>query len=166
MADSSIREHLTKLLSWEDAHISFEAAVTDLPVHLQGTNPASLPYSPWQLVEHLRITQADILDFCRNPKYRELKWPDDYWPSSASPPDSTAWDTSVREFLRDRAGLQDLSKDPKITLEARIPHGEGQTYLREILLAADHAAYHIGELVVVRRLLGAWPPARNDRRLK
>ncbi|HSJ75865.1 MAG TPA: hypothetical protein VK899_06765, partial [Gemmatimonadales bacterium] len=102
--------------------------------------------------------QADILDFCHNPKYRELKWPVDYWPPSSSPPDSAAWDKSVRDFLQDRAALQDLSRDPKITLEARIPHGEGQTYLREILLAADHAAYHIGELVVVRRLLGAWPP--------
>ena len=131
------------------------------PTELRGTNPSNLPYSPWQLVEHLRITQADILDFCRNPKYRELTWPDDYWPSSKSPPDFTAWDNSVRDFLRDRAALQDLSRDPKINLEARIPHGEGQTYLREILLAADHAAYHIGELVVVRRLLGAWPPGRN-----
>ena len=161
MADSSIREHLAKLLSWEDAHTSFEAAVGDLPAELRGTKPSHLPYSPWQLVEHLRITQADILDFCCNPKYRELTWPDDYWPSSQSPPDSAAWDKSVRDFLRDRAGLQDLSRDPKINLEARIPHGEGQTYLREILLVADHTAYHIGELVVVRRLLGAWPPGRS-----
>jgi len=161
VADSSIREHLAKLLSWEDAHTSFEAAVGDLPAELRGTKPSHLPYSPWQLVEHLRITQADILDFCCNPKYRELTWPDDYWPSSQSPPDSAAWDKSVRDFLRDRAGLQDLSRDPKINLEARIPHGEGQTYLREILLVADHTAYHIGELVVVRRLLGAWPPGRS-----
>jgi len=161
MADSSIREHVAKLLSWEDAHTSFESAVADLPVELRGTKPSTLPYSPWQLVEHLRITQADILDFCRNPKYRERTWPDDYWPSSESPPDSAAWDNSVRDFLRDRAALQDLSRDPKITLEARIPHGEGQTYLREILLVADHTAYHIGELVVVRRLLGAWPPGKK-----
>ena len=163
MADSSIREHLAKLLSWEDAHTSFESAVADLPAELRGAKPSNLPYSPWQLIEHLRITQADILDFCRNPKYRELTWPDDYWPSSASPPDSAAWDKSVRDFLRDRAALQDLSRDPKINLEARIPHGEGQTYLREILLVADHTAYHIGELVVVRRLLGAWPPGGNAR---
>ncbi|MFL5450072.1 MAG: DinB family protein [Gemmatimonadales bacterium] len=163
MADSSIGEHLVKLLGWEDAHTSFESAVADLPADLRETKPPHLPYSPWQLVEHLRITQADILDFCRNPKYRELKWPDNYWPSSDSPPDSAAWDKSVRDFLRDRAALQDLSKDPEIALEARIPHGEGQTYLREILLAADHAAYHIGELVVVRRLLGAWPPGRSTK---
>lgn len=161
MADSSIREHLVKLLGWEDAHTSFESAVADLSADLRGTKPPHLPYSPWQLVEHLRITQADILDFCRNPKYRELKWPDDYWPSSGSPTDSAGWEKSVRDFLRDRTALQDLSRDPKITLEARIPHGEGQTYLREILLAVDHTAYHIGELVVVRRLLGAWPPGRN-----
>jgi hypothetical protein len=132
-----------------------------LPADLRGTKPSNLPYSPWQLVEHLRITQADILDFCRNPKYRERTWPDDYWPSAESPPDSATWDKSVRDFLRDRAALQDLSRDPKVALEARIPHGEGQTYLREILLVADHTAYHIGELVVVRRLLGAWPPGRN-----
>ena len=161
MADSSIREHLVKLLGWEDAHTSFESAVAELPADLRGATPQHLPYSPWQLVEHLRITQADILDFCRNPKYRELKWPDDYWPSSGSPPNSAAWEKSVRDFVRDRTALQELSRDPKITLEAQIPHGEGQTYLREILLAADHAAYHIGELVVVRRLLGAWPPGRN-----
>ena len=135
--------------------------MADLPAELRGTKPSNLPYSPWQLVEHLRITQADILDFCRNPKYRERTWPDDYWPSSESPPDSATWDKSVRDFLRDRAALQDLSRDPKITLEARIPHGEGQTYLREILLAADHSAYHIGELVVVRRLLGAWPSGKE-----
>jgi hypothetical protein len=163
VADSSIREQLAKLLSWEDAHTSFESAVAELPADLRGTSPSNLPYSPWQLVEHLRITQADILDFCRNPKYRELKWPDDYWPPSASPPDSAAWDKSVLDFLRDRAALQTLSRDPKITLEARIPHGDGQTYLRELLLAADHATYHIGELVVVRRLLGAWPPGKDTK---
>lgn len=151
------REQLAKILSWEEAHVSFDAAVADLPPALRGMKPAGLPYSPWQLVEHLRITQHDILDFCRNPAYRELTWPDDYWPPAAAPGSLTAWDDSVAGFQRDRAELQQLARDPNVDLEARIPHGSGQTYLREVLLAADHAAYHIGELIVVRRLLGAWP---------
>jgi hypothetical protein len=150
------REHLAKLLSWEDAHVAFDAAVANLPPAVRGQAPAGLPYSPWQLVEHLRITQHDILEFCRNPAYVELSWPDDYWPSSSAPSSPAAWDDSVRRFQQDRAALQELARDPAIDLEARIPHGSGQTYLRELLLAADHAAYHVGELVVVRRLLGVW----------
>jgi hypothetical protein len=153
-----LREHLAKLLTWEDAHASFDSAVADLPDALRGKQPKGLPYSPWQLLEHLRITQHDILDFCINPGYRELTWPADYWPRQASPIDSGAWDDSIQQFKRDRAALQRLSRDPDIDLESAIPHGQGQTYLRELLLAADHAAYHIGELIVVRRLLGAWPP--------
>ena len=160
MATSSlIREHLVKLLAWEDAHASFDSAVAELPARLRGEQPAELPYSPWSLVEHLRITQHDILDFCVNPQYRELAWPDDYWPRSPRPDNDRAWTESIAEFQRDRAALQRLAKDPKIELESAIPHGKGQTYLRELLLAADHAAYHVGELIVVRRLLGAWPAA-------
>jgi hypothetical protein len=154
---TSIREHLVKLLSWEDAHVGFDAAVAELPARLRGNVPADLPYSPWQLLEHLRITQHDILDFCRNPAYRELSWPDEYWPRAAAPPSPGAWDASIEQFRRDRSALEELARDPSVDLEARIPHGSGQTYLRELLLAADHAAYHIGELIVVRRLLGAWP---------
>jgi hypothetical protein len=155
----SLREQLARLLAWEEAHASFEKVVAGLPAALRGVQPAGLPYSPWQIVEHLRITQADILDFCRNPKYVELAWPEEYWPASAVPPSDAAWDESVRGFRADRDALQALARDAKVDLESRIPHGQGQTYLRELLLAADHAAYHIGELVVVRRLLGAWPPA-------
>ena len=151
-----LREQLVKLLSWEDAHVGFDTAVADLPARLRGTAPAGLPYSPWQLVEHLRITQHDILDFCRNPRYQEMSWPNDYWPPAASPPSPAAWDASIEQFRADRSALEALARDPAIDLEARIPHGTGQTYLRELLLAADHAAYHIGELIVVRRLLGAW----------
>lgn len=155
-AATPVREHLARLLSWEDAHVGFDAAVADLPVKLRGQIPTGLPYSPWQLVEHLRITQGDILEFCRNPGYVERSWPDDYWPSSAAPSSPSAWSDSVEQFRRDRAALQQLARDPATELEARIPHGSGQTYLRELLLAADHAAYHVGQLVVVRRLLGAW----------
>jgi hypothetical protein len=158
MATSTVlREHLVKLLEWEDAHAGFEAAVANLPDTLRGQRPAGLPYSPWQLLEHLRITQHDILDFCVNSSYRELKWPDEYWPRSPSPASGGEWEESVRQYRQDRVELQRLARDPKVELESRIPHGNGQTYLRELLLAADHAAYHIGELIVVRRLLGAWP---------
>lgn len=155
-ADSSLRQQLVRLLAWEDAHVSFDAAVANLDPAMRGTRPSGLPYSPWQLLEHLRLTQEDILDFCRNPGYRERRWPDDYWPASPDPPTPDAWAASVRGFERDRDALQALTLDDGIRLEATIPHGNGQTYLRELLLAADHAAYHIGELVVVRRLLGAW----------
>jgi hypothetical protein len=156
-SSSSLRDHLVRLLQWEDAHTGFDAAVANLPEKLRGQPPAGLPYSPWSLVEHLRITQHDILDFCVNPNYHELRWPDDYWPRSPVPGSGKAWDDSIDQFRRDRAGLQRLARDPKLDLESRIPHGQGQTYLRELLLAADHAAYHVGELIVVRRLLDAWP---------
>jgi uncharacterized damage-inducible protein DinB len=156
MSDSSLRAQLAKLLDWEDAHVSFDAAVEGVPPKLRGATPAGLPYSPWQLIEHLRLTQHDILDFCRNPDYRELHWPDDYWPPSAAPPKPADWDESIAQFRRDRAALQALASDSKIDLFARIPHGSGQTYLRELLLVADHNAYHVGQLVTVRRALGAW----------
>jgi len=136
--------------------MSLDDAVADLPAPLRGRKPDGLPYSPWQLLEHIRITQHDILDFCRNPNYKEIAWPDDYWPKSAAPPSDSAWDASVRQIRNDRAGLEALARDESLDLAARIPHGTGQTYLREILLVIDHTAYHMGELIVVRRLLGAW----------
>jgi uncharacterized damage-inducible protein DinB len=118
--------------------------------------PEGLPYSPWQLLEHLRLAQHDILDFCLNPSYEEMNWPDDYWPASPSPPSAAAWDDSVAAYRRDLEAMQRLAGDPKIDLFATIPHGSGQTYLREILLVVDHAAYHIGQIVLVRRSLGNW----------
>jgi uncharacterized damage-inducible protein DinB len=154
--DNSMRDHVARLLEWEEAHASLDTAVAGLPENARGRTPPGLPYSPWQLIEHLRITQHDILDFCRNPNYTELHWPDDYWPRSAAPPSDSAWDDSVRAFLEDRAALQALANDRSVDLLTTIPHGEGQTYLREILLAADHASYHAGQLIVVRRLLGIW----------
>jgi hypothetical protein len=155
--DHAFREQIAGCLGWEEAHASFDSAVANLPVDARGRAPAGLPYSPWQLLEHLRIAQHDILEFCRNPDYRELSWPDDYWPAAAAPPSATAWDESIRQFRQDRTALQALARDSAVDLGAPIPHGTGQTYLRELLLAADHAAYHVGELIVVRRLLGAWP---------
>jgi hypothetical protein len=154
--DIAVRELLSKLLAWEDAHAGFDAAVTGIAPEMRSKQPPGLPYSPWQLVEHLRLAQHDILDFCRNPNYRELNWPADYWPRSPAPPSTKAWDESVEAFRRDRQALQQLAADASVDLTAAIPHGSGQTYLREIVLAADHAAYHVGQLVAVRRLLGIW----------
>lgn len=154
--DQALRDHLTRLLEWRDAHTDFESAVAGLPLALRGRKPEGLPYSPWRLVEHLRITQQDILDFCRNPGYTELDWPDDYWPESDAPPSEAAWEHSVAAFRQGLAQLRALAADTSIDLFARVPHGTGQTYLRELLLVADHNAYHVGQLVTVRRLLGAW----------
>jgi len=154
--DEVLRDHLSRLLSWEDAHVSYDKAVQDVPLDLQGIQPANLPYSAWELIEHMRITQEDILDFCRNPDYRELEWPGDYWPAAAAPPDPGAWDQSVRGYQSDRRALQQLAADRSLDLTAKIPHGSGQTYLRELILVADHSAYHVGQLVLVRRLLGIW----------
>jgi uncharacterized damage-inducible protein DinB len=156
MNDAALREHLSRLLDWQDAHASFDTAVDGLAPELRGVVPQGLPYSPWQLVEHLRITQDDILDFSRNSEYGEKKWPHDYWPRSPEPPSPEAWDHSVAAFRADRAALQRMAADPAVDLFARIPHGDGQTYLRELLLVADHTAYHVGQLVLVRRLLDAW----------
>ena len=156
MNDKAIRELLGKALAWQDAHATFDDAVKDVPEDARGRRPENLPYSAWELLEHLRITQHDILDFCVNPDYEEMKWPDDYWPSSASPPSDKAWADSIRAFNDDRKALQKLADDPSVDLEAKIPHGSGQTYMRELVLVIDHTAYHVGQLVLVRRLLGLW----------
>jgi uncharacterized damage-inducible protein DinB len=153
--DAAVRDHVARLLSWDDAHVAFDAAIAGVPPDVRGRQPSGL-HSPWQLLEHLRIAQHDILDFCRNANYKEMRWPDDYWPPSPAPPSTAAWDASIEQFRKDRKALQRIAADPKIDLDARIPHGTGQTYLRELLLIADHGAYHVGQLVLVRRLLGAW----------
>lgn len=151
-----LREQLIQLLEWQDAHVNFDAAINGIPPQLHGVRPEGLPYSPWQLLEHMRLTQRDILDFCRDPAYQAPTWPDDYWPKSIAPPTPDVWQESVTAFLADHQELRSLVADPALDLYAEIPHGEGQTYLREVLLIADHNAYHLGELVAVRRLLGAW----------
>jgi uncharacterized damage-inducible protein DinB len=151
-----MRSELAKALDWADAHAAFDAAVKDFPAALRGKRVEGLPHSAWDVLEHLRIAQHDILDFSRNPKYEERKWPEEYWPASPEPPDDTAWERSVAAFRRDRAAVKRLASDAKIRLDKRIPHGTGQTYLREILLIVDHNAYHVAELVMLRRLLGAW----------
>jgi hypothetical protein len=151
-----LREHLVKLLEWEDAHVNFDTAVDGIPPPLQRVRPEGLPYSPWELLEHMRLTQNDILNFCRNRDYKAPKWPDEYWPKTTSPPTPNDWQESINAFRADRHSLQSLVADPALDLYAKIPHGDGQTYLREVLLVADHSAYHVGELVAVRRLLDVW----------
>lgn len=159
MSDDALRAHLLRVLDWRDAHVGFETVIEGIPPELRGTQAKGLPYSPWQLLEHMRITQHDILEFSRNAAYVEMKWPDDYWPKSPAPPNVAAWEQSVAAFRHDREALKQLVADPKVDLFAKIPHGTGQTYLREALLVADHNAYHLGQLVAVRRLLGIWPAA-------
>jgi hypothetical protein len=154
--DKALREHLVKLLEGGGAHASFESAIKDFPAELRGKTPRGAEHSAWELLEHLRIAQWDILDFSRNPDYREQKWPDDYWPGTAAPPDEKAWGKSVRAFKKDLKAMCALVSDEKTDLFAKIPHGNGQTILREALLVADHNAYHLGQLVLLRRLLGAW----------
>ena len=157
MSESEIRAQLARALDWDDAHAGFDRVVDGIAPEYRGHAPAGLPYSPWQLLEHLRLAQEDILDFCRNPAYRERRWPDEYWPDSPEPPDAKAWDRSIAAVRRDREALARLTQDPAIDLTAALPHGSGQTLLREVLLVLDHSAYHLGELVVVRRALGIWP---------
>jgi len=155
-ADKSLREHLVKLLTGGEAHVVFDDVVKDLPAEMHGKVPQGAEHSPWQLLEHLRIAQWDILEFSRNPKHKSPDWPEGYWPAQPEPPEKDAWEKSIRAFHADLKAMCDLVSDEKSDLFARIPHGDGQTILREALLTADHNAYHLGQLVLVRRLLGAW----------
>lgn len=155
--DTQLREHVLYLLRGGGAHLDFEAAIADLPVELRGAKPAGLPHTPWRLLEHMRIAQWDILEFSRNPRHVSPPFPEGLWPDGDAPPSAEAWDRSVAAFRADLQSMQDLVSNPATDLFAPIPHGEGQTILREALLAADHNSYHLGQLVAVRRLLGAWP---------
>jgi len=150
----SIRKHVDNLLNSSEAHLAFEDAVAGFPTALRGAKPPGVPHSAWELLEHMRLAQQDILDFSRNPAYREKKFPDDYWPAAPSPPSDKAWDNAVRQFQSDRQEMQALISDPANDLLDKIPHGHGQTLLREALLVADHNAYHLGQLVFLRKLLG------------
>jgi uncharacterized damage-inducible protein DinB len=154
--EKALRAQLVTLLDFKEAHVGFDRAVKGIPPRMRGQLPQGTEHSLWQLMEHLRIAQADILEFCRTAKYKEKKWPDDYWPKMLGPRDAAAWTKAIASYRRDRKALQRLAANPKIDLLATIPHGTGQTYLREIFLVADHNAYHIGQIVALRRLLGIW----------
>ncbi len=156
-ADKALRDHVIKLLQGGQAHATFDAAVKGLPAVLRARAPRGLPYSPWQILEHMRIAQWDIVEFSVNRDHQSPAWPDAYWPApDMLKPTEGQWRRSVAEFRRDLKRMEDLVADPRRDLSARIPWGDGQTILREALLVADHNAYHLGELIVVRRLLGTW----------
>ena len=154
--DADLRRQVFELLNGGNAHATFDQALKNFPVNLRGKKPKGGEHSAWQILEHLRIAQWDILEFSRDPKHKSPDWPGGYWPVKPAPPDEKAWDKSVRAFRKDLRALSALVADESTDLFAPIPHGTGQTILREALLAADHNAYHLGELVLVRRLLGAW----------
>jgi uncharacterized damage-inducible protein DinB len=152
----ALRAQLVKLLDWAEAHVPFDNAVKGIPPSKRGVVPNGWEYSLWQLVEHIRMAQDDILEFSVSAKYKAKKWPDDYWPTSPVPRNAAAWTKSLTGIRKDRKALQQLARNPRIDLGAAIPHGTGQTYLREILLVAAHNSYHIGQIVALRRQLGIW----------
>ncbi|RPI20172.1 MAG: DinB family protein [Acidobacteria bacterium] len=149
----SLREHLLNLLSGAWAHMEFDKAVADFPPNLCGTKTQGLPYTAWQLLEHMRIAQWDILEFSRNSKHVSPDWPSGYWPETEAPVSNSGWDDSVSRFKKDLEAMRKLVSSPDTDLFSRIPHGSGQTILREAMLVADHNAYHVGQLVLLRKLL-------------
>ena len=154
--DQSLREQILDLLDGGGAHAKFDDVIKELPPNLRGTRPDKFPHTAWMLPEHLRLAQWDILEFSRNGKHVSPQWPEGYWPKTDAPPNDAAWNKSVQEFRRDLKAMQQLVSNPRTDLFARIPWGDGQTILREALLVADHNAYHLGQFVDLRRLLGAW----------
>ena len=155
--DQALREHLAALLKGGEAHVHFMDAIDGFPEAKRGSFVEGLPHTGWQLMEHTRIAQWDILEFSRNPKHVSPGFPEGYWPKTPGPPDDAAWEKSLQAFQHDLQEMIKLVKNPKTDLCAAIPHGDGQTILREALLMADHNAYHLGQLVDLRRALGAWP---------
>jgi DinB superfamily len=155
--ERSLRQHVLDLLAGGGAHAKFEDVISGIPAKLRGRKAAGIPHTAWMLVEHMRIAQRDILEFSRHPKHVSPHWPEGYWPAKQAPPGAAAWSASIGKFRQDLKAMQALVKNPKTDLFAKLARGDGQTILREALLIADHNAYHLGQLVDLRRLLGAWP---------
>ncbi len=151
-----LRSHVLELLKGGHAHVDLETAIKGVPVKLRGKKPSGAEHTLWQLLEHIRIGQWDILEFSRNAKHVSPKWPEGYWPVTAAPPSASAWNKSVRQVREDLKAMEKLVASPKTDLLAKIPHGDGQTMLREALLLADHTSYHVGQIVLLRRMLDAW----------
>jgi hypothetical protein len=151
--NDSLRKHLVNLLTKAEAHVDVQSTLREFPPDLRGRKPAGSPHTPWQLLEHMRIAQWDILQFSLDPKHKSPKWPDEYWPETEAPPSDKAWSHSVKQFLADLDSVCKMVSDAGTHLFEKIPHGEGQTYLREALLVADHNAYHLGQLVMAKRML-------------
>jgi len=157
MKDSPLQQHLINLLDLEGAHVGFDESVRGLGAESRGKKVKGFPHTAWQLLEHMRIAQSDILEFSRDPKHVSPKWPEGYWPESPAPPNDGAWKKSMAAFRRDLDEMKKLVREAdEQQLYARIPHGDGQTLLREALLVADHNSYHLGQLVMLRKMLGAW----------
>ena len=151
------REIVASSLDWEQAHAGLERSVDGLAAELRGRRPDNFPHSVWELLDHIRYTQYDLLQFCTNEKYEEPRWPDDYWPKSPAPRDDAEWAKCLDEIRRDREALKRFTTNGEVELTSKIPHGTGQTYLRTVLVAMDHTSHHVGQIIAVRRLLGAWP---------
>lgn len=157
MFDQHTRTQLVNLLTKQQAHMNFEDAVRDFPTEHFNTRPPNVEYTFWHLLEHLRICQWDILDYIRNPNYQHREWPREYWPEREAVTDAAGWQQTIQQFLDDRAVLVAIVKDPQTDLYSPIPHGyDGHTILREILVVADHNAYHVGELAILRQVMGIW----------
>jgi DinB superfamily len=154
--DQHLRQNLEYLISGGGAHAKFDDVMKNFPPELRGTKPEGFPHSAWMLLEHMRIAQWDILEFSRSAKHKSPRWPEGYWPKTDAPPSVAAWNKSIAQFRADQQAMLDLVSDPKTDLFAKILWGDGQTVLREALLVADHNAYHLAQIVDVRRLLGAW----------
>ncbi|MGH9581447.1 MAG: DinB family protein [Bryobacteraceae bacterium] len=148
-----LRKLLVDAIDGHHAHIDFDSAVADFPAELRGEKPAAAPHTAWQLLEHLRLAQHDILEFSRNPGYESPRWPEGYWPATESPPDAHAWEKSVKSFQKDSRELKALVRDDGLDLFKRFEHGQGQTLLREVLLVANHNSYHLGQLVYLKKTL-------------
>lgn len=154
----SWRSIVASALDWEQAHAKLDSAIDNLPPHLRGERPNGLPHSIWELLDHIRRTQRDLLEFCTDADYSEPTFPEDYWPPTPAPETEAEWKQCIDEIHTDAAALASFTTDSTGDLTAKIPHGTGQTYLRTVLVAVDHTSYHVGEIVLTRRLLGAWPP--------
>jgi len=154
--DRQLREQLVKFLRGGEAHAEFKTVLDDFPVKARGVVPRGAEHSAWQELEHMRIALHDLLDFSTNPNYVAMKWPDDYWPKEAAPVNDDAWDASVRAVKKDVADFEKLVGDPESNLYASFPWGDGQTLLREVLIAGQHTSYHLGQIVLLRRILGTW----------
>jgi hypothetical protein len=153
-SDANLREHVLYLLKGGGAHATFDDAMGDWPVQLAGVKVANFPHTAWMLLEHMRMAQWDILEFSRNPKHVSPPWPDGYWPKEDAPRDEKAWQASMATFKKDLETMERLVANRKLDLYARLAWGDGQTLLREALLVADHNAYHLGQLVMLRKSIG------------
>ncbi|MDX1614918.1 MAG: DinB family protein [Candidatus Promineifilaceae bacterium] len=160
MNDEALRQHLLNLLDGRGAHMTFDQAVVEFPPEAMNRQPPNVPYTPWHLIEHLRIAQWDILQFVRDPEHDSPAWPDGYWPERSATTDTAGWDASLTAFRSDLEAMKEIVRDRDVELTAELPHAPGYTYLREVLLVADHNAYHVGEFAILRQVMGTWPDQR------